>query len=286
IIKRDNEMLFFLVWRNVFIYCEIKRHMDLFKKYNRVKIEKEEHLLHHPYREYISTVYYNFDAPISNYIIPKSVIKIEFSEKFKREISPGNLIGTNVKELTLSLDGFKDCLCGIIPASVTSLELRDYNKEFEKYAIPPSVKELFLWDYNEQIQDENNEILPESINTLGLGRYTHPLLELPRSITSLSISLPYNKQLPALEIPANICTLKLREFKSPLRANDLPPTVTELDVGDHYNHPILANSIPLSIRKITFGLLFEQQIHINTIPPSVQILSFRNKKMKSLVSKN
>lgn len=108
--------------------------------------------------------------------------------------------------------------------------------------------------------------LPPSLQYLELSYATKPLSNLP-PITTLILGCLFNYTVPLLEM------LHLANFPTfNLPVDDLPPSLTLLQLGDSFSHPV--NNLPSSLRTLVIGDSFDHPI--NNLPSSVTDLSLGN----------
>ncbi|GAM23093.1 hypothetical protein SAMD00019534_062680 [Acytostelium subglobosum LB1] len=190
---------------------------------------------------------------------------------------------------SLILAGLKsDIVPGIIPTTLTSLKLNEFNNKIEAHSLPNGLKNLDVGHRFNQVLDKGS--LPKSITKLSLGISfkqqcidQHHLDILPASLVHLEFLLQHKHlenviMLEEIEspLPASLTSLILSSFNSPIRPGLLPSNLKSLNLGPYFNHPILPGSLPEALTSITLGNRFDRPIKLGVLPNSLKRLLFGN----------
>ncbi len=73
------------------------------------------------------------------------------------------------------------------------------------------------------------------------------------------------------------------KFNQPLKARDIPNSVTHLKFGHYFNQPLKAGDIPNSVTHLKFGIDFNQQLNNNNISNNIIELLFFHTFNKDLI---
>eukprot|EP01112_Ceratiomyxa_fruticulosa_P014284 TRINITY_DN4079_c0_g1_i5.p1 TRINITY_DN4079_c0_g1~~TRINITY_DN4079_c0_g1_i5.p1 ORF type:complete len:282 (-),score=41.90 TRINITY_DN4079_c0_g1_i5:7-852(-) len=139
----------------------------------------------------------DFNEPIDN-LLPHSVVYLNFRTTFNQSI---NYLPPNLTSLKLS-DFFNQPISNMLPLKLTHLQfgLR-FNHPIDGI-LPPDLKFLhFEYVYNHPLNQ-----LPLKLSHLTIGGcFNHPLLNLPPSLTHLTLPKIFDKQISA---PASLKCIK------------------------------------------------------------------------------
>jgi hypothetical protein len=195
-------------------------------------------------------------------IIPKSVTILTINITDYCNIDLTGKIPNTVTNLTLS--NYTGILSDVIPKDIVTLSLISCNKLDSSY------------EYNKlktlSLISESNDIgfIPNSVTTL-IFKYNCPLKlsQIPIQIQTLHIGQYKLEDGEVIKFP-NIKTLTLGDyFNIELKPGSIPETVTELNLGSLHDLVLTEGIIPNSVKKLTFGDKFKQKLTPGMIPESV-----------------
>jgi hypothetical protein len=207
-----------------------------------------------------------------NIISPKTHLLEEFSDiniYHDEEILPGVLPQSLTK---LELSGFNQPLTeGVLPSSLTSLTLDVFNEPLEPGVLPSSLTSLTLNMFNKTLEPG---VLPSSLTSLTLDRFEKPLAEgvLPSSLTSLTFKW-FNQPLEPGVLPKSLTSLTLNGFKQPLAEGVLPSSLTSLTL-DVFNQPLTEGVLPSSLTSLTLKW-FNKPLAEGVLPSSLTSLTLK-----------
>ncbi|EGC40587.1 hypothetical protein DICPUDRAFT_51961, partial [Dictyostelium purpureum] len=283
--NRNNDKLFFSIWRNKCLLNEIQRHQRLYNENRVMEIDESmDQLLYHSHRGYATKIRIHIDEPLEPYgeAIPYGTTELEFTGDFNQPIRVGDIPPTvtsiefcdwythqidiksiSIKTLpsieTLELPLFNQVLKpNELPPSVTKLTLRNYKHKLEPHVIPPNVKKIDIGSYNCILHFKEPlpvGLIPNSVEDLSLPHFfNHPLPVgfLPESLTKLDLGFKlssFNKPLKTGDLPITCKNLFLHQYNQPLQPNVLPPHL-EIFMTLLFNCPIQQGSLPESITKL------------------------------------
>ncbi|KAN0009656.1 hypothetical protein ACTFIU_006953 [Dictyostelium citrinum] len=216
----DIEILFFKVWRNIFIRNQIIEHLKIYKENKEVTINSKNDLLNNKYRDYFLKVIYQGSEMLYDNDLPENIEFLEVINDF--EIDDENL---------LPFISFHKP-----PNSLKTLQISSgSNKNMKPYPI---------------------NFFPDSITTLILsGTDNRPFLpntfKRSSSITSISFSFWYNLPFENNNLPSGIKELnffRYGKFDQEFKLNQIPQSLTTLKLPQFYSHPIskeFIQSLPL-----------------------------------------
>ncbi|EGC38702.1 hypothetical protein DICPUDRAFT_45704 [Dictyostelium purpureum] len=164
---------------------------------------------------------------------------------------------------------------------ITSLFIKDNNKNLTKNVIPDSVRELVFFDlFNQPLKPE---CIPRSIESLTFGDNFNQCIKpfvLPQSIEKLHFGKSFNMPLLPNCLPTeNLKHLVLGEddFNQPIKINSLPSTIEYLSFSTSFNHPVFVDGqsiLPHSLTYLNLGGHFNQIIPKNTLPGTLKTIKF------------
>ncbi|KAK5581757.1 hypothetical protein RB653_003335 [Dictyostelium firmibasis] len=308
----DIEILFFKVWRNIFINRLIFKHIKFFKIYKKIKFDRIEDIKDFPKREYISSIVYEGTKElISGKDFPRGVYSIRISyDKYCCKKSIESQLSFGLKEFIFPKYNNRITRLLLFPSSVETVvnatfikfdrndkNLQDTHPPKLKHIIPYNIKSLSIF------RCPNHKLskwlsIPNSLTSLDLGPYwfnRNKILkpnDLPNQLTHLSMSivtpifiikkdcLPNKLESLNLSVsskylsPENIYTL---ENEIIFESNSLPQSLKKLEIN--YAIPIFVKSID-SFENITCLLLNYYQEGYRTLtkymfPPHLNTLSLR-----------
>jgi hypothetical protein len=173
------------------------------------------------------------------------------------------IIPDTVKSVTLS-NFNHDFVQGVFPNSVTKLNLENFNKVLIKGSLPFMLEHLYCPQYN---HDLVCGVLPSTLQTLLIGRFAKRIEfgALPLGLKVLNVDSIVD--LANLEASQNNL-----EFAENNRI--LPHSLTNLQFGMHFDQLLKKGVLPNSLKKLWFGHGFNQIIGPKVLPPSLTELRF------------
>lgn len=169
----------------------------------------------------------------------------------------------------------------LLPPSLTDLSL-DWLSRWGAVQLPNSLltlridsldEPLTLSDDDSDREEEEEEqdssltlwpLLPEGLQSLTLGRHTHPRLaglSLPSTLTLLDLSETlFDQPLEAFRLPSGLRSLRLSQrFDQPIEQLQLPPSLTELHFHKDgaFNRPIERLQLPPSLTSLRLSPSFD-----------------------------
>jgi len=194
-------------------------------------------------------------------LLPSSLRMMTLAGHFKELRLPSGLL-----ELDLTLSAF------LSPLSHSTLQKVIFSPSFNQPILArnlPNLRVLRLGDgFTHPLDD-----LPFSLTELaldGLISYDHPLDRLPATLKRLELRRPYHHSLDRL--PSSLSYLFLFSTRSDQSLDHLPQSLTELDLMslDSYNRPL--NRLPDKLQMLKLGKAFNQPF--DSPPPNLTYLQF------------
>ncbi len=186
-------------------------------------------------------------------------------------------IPNGVRDLIIYTHGCEDILTrlGNIPSNVTYLELNGPHQEpIKPGIIPNTVKTLVLNNYNHAL--EVGTIPYGIVNLIIGGQYNImiPIGVIPSSVKIIDLGDIYNHPLPPGVIPIGTKYIYFSEnFNQPLEENSIPNGTIFIMFGYSFNQSLRTSAnkriIPKSTLYLSFGNSFDQIINKGDIPDGV-----------------
>ncbi|KAM9980275.1 hypothetical protein ACTFIZ_006519 [Dictyostelium cf. discoideum] len=204
------DILFFKIWRNLFLRNQIINHLEIFRENKEVTIESKNDLQTNKNRDYFLKIIYQGSEMLYDNDLPECVEFLEVVNDF--EIDNENKLPlislknppSSLKTLKISsgsrmimkpypLNFFPDTITTLIfsgtdnrqfqphtfkPSSnITSISFSFwYNFTFENNSLPRGIKELNFFKFSKFNQEFKLNQIPESLTTLKLPLiYSHPI---------------------------------------------------------------------------------------------------------------
>jgi len=134
-----------------------------------------------------------------------------------------------------------------------------YSKSQDNTNIPLNTTHLF-WADSDQIIDNDQLQIPNSVHTLVMKDFSSHIYSLPTSITQMIFNGNLNQPLSVIKFPPSLKYLTFDYVSDTIKDSDLPNGITHLTILDR----ISFESLPLSIHHLESGLL--------DIPPHIKHL--------------
>ncbi|KAK5579618.1 hypothetical protein RB653_009303 [Dictyostelium firmibasis] len=284
--SKENNILFFKIWRNIVIKEIIFEHLRLFKRNYYFKISDLNGFINKKNKYYVKKIEINFSKEISNDTFSKylNCTNLIFSNKFNKSIN--NLkITCNLKHIEFG-NTFDQPINPLdqIFLSNNSIETIKFGNNFNQ-----------LLKFNSS--SINNEQFIQ-LKSLKLGMFFNkPLLEIPNSITDLEFGREFNQNfsfdkesklkslkfigkfdmnLTVGKLPSSLKILYLsNDFSRKLTKGMLPDNLEELYFSSNYNQELIPNeSIPLSLTLIKLSFAFNKELVPGVFPPNIKTIIF------------
>lgn len=172
---------------------------------------------------------------------------------------------------SLTLCPTKDGIVRIrdLPWCITKLTIRTFYPErfpeIDQEDLPPNLTKLYLLDEFNQPLD----ISKTRITRLKVGRHFDQRLErcLPATLDRLSLAgIPCQ---PLSWIPCGLTRLDLEGSEVDHPADNLPPALTHLKLGDWFTHPV--DKLPVTLIHLSIGSGFDDAV--DQLPPTLTHLT-------------
>ncbi|KAN0053051.1 hypothetical protein ACTA71_012533 [Dictyostelium dimigraforme] len=149
--------------------------------------------------------------------------------------------------------------------NIKCIKLDSFNQTIQKNSFPSTVSHLSLPSLTCQI---NENVLQDGLMYLELNLYNSPILPntIPTSVQVLILP-SFNHSLIPKSIPSSITELSLKSFNQPLETNVIPPSVTKLSFNK-FNQNIDEN-LPESLTYLDLGDDFDIELNCSSIPDSI-----------------
>ncbi|GAM25866.1 hypothetical protein SAMD00019534_090410 [Acytostelium subglobosum LB1] len=222
--------------------------------------------------------------PITNGLLPDSVTALELAAGFKLPL--GELPST-IHSLTLNNTRSRRVkVLPIVSKSITSLTFGDhFAQSLKPGSLPPCLISLVLGNSFDRTLTPG--VLPPSLQSLVLGHSFNQILQpgsLPSTLTSLTVGHRFDQRVgEELHIGIDyhigplyftnmmsLTRLKMDGFRQPIIEGMFPQTLTELDLGEQFEH--IFNLIPSNVHTLT--LTFKEIKRFISMPPSVKHVHF------------
>ncbi|KAM9965879.1 hypothetical protein ACTFIR_006059 [Dictyostelium discoideum] len=263
------DILFFKVFRNLYIKNIIFKILRLYKKYcKKYNVFKsvEQYKLFKD-KEYLIKIEWDMNIEIPINLIPDNTIKyLKFGKYYNQPIN-SLPIGIESIDLKYSLNFNQNQFQ--IPITLKTLILnRDFNQNFTNLS------------NNDNNNKNNSNLSLNKVENISFGRDYDCLIDeriFSKSIRSIRLSDSFCQELDDKTLPKTLTFLEFGwTFNGNLKIGDLDG-LTKLRVlkfGVSFNNEIQCNVLPNSIEKITFGSSFNQVILMNSLPRNLRILKF------------
>ncbi|EGC40567.1 hypothetical protein DICPUDRAFT_146560 [Dictyostelium purpureum] len=305
----NNDILFFSIWRNLYILSEIQRHIRLYNENEIIKINQSmDQLRYHPHRRYATRIIISINEALEPHgqiipfdiksVFPPGVTNINY---LNQEITPHTLppslanltlgynqdfaIGTFPKSLTfLNLISFNKTITPGSFSSIVKLILPSFDQPLKAGDLPISLEELTLFSFDQPLQPN---VLPPQLKKLVVIFFNQPLSPgvFPESITDLTMDFfdhPLSNSLSKLH---SLNTLNLKNFDEDISMETFPNSITNMSF-DNFNQPLKPNVLPPSITKLILPNYYHHPLEPKEIPPNVQHLdlgSYNHKLGKNIL---
>ncbi|KAN0048058.1 hypothetical protein ACTA71_002450 [Dictyostelium dimigraforme] len=239
--NRNNNQLFYKIWRNIYLKNEILFHLRLYNKYLKQSFYFSIYRIpNYKYKSYLNKIQLhsykvNENEPIEPFLYSISEIKLSFQHlrisKFNESIP------TSVNTFRIVWDIFSPLSNTTnisLPQSITFLEF-GCNIEIVKHFIPNGVKTIIFTNGFDQ-------------------PFTNGVL--PSSVTSIDFGYSFNQSLKGDWIPTNIESIKFGDkFDQPYEdiKTFLPKSITSLILPKRYDLKSLSSSLALSSSSSSFS---------------------------------
>ncbi|KAM9965222.1 hypothetical protein ACTFIW_005032 [Dictyostelium discoideum] len=301
-------LLFFKIWRNVFLKGKIIYHLKLFNiyfdyKFNGLMTPENQLIMNtsttptppNLHREYIKTVQIFIksislqDILTPNYIDTLELHGLLLSKPNQQIISLNN--NNNNNKLNNNNNNNNNNLIKklklINTLSLPILSNINYNNNNNNnnnnWFRCNNMMNLTSLDlgFNFNIPIAPNS-LPPKLLYLNLGSVFNRALEfksIPDSVTDLTFSNTFNKNLFPSHLPQNLQRVVWPNSPIKLLTTDdkiIPSTVKHIIFSKDFNHPLEPGYLPNSLESIIFSSnsLFNKPLKSNSIPSSVTLLKF------------
>ncbi|KAM9959906.1 hypothetical protein ACTFIW_007138 [Dictyostelium discoideum] len=300
----DNSILFFKIYRNLYLKNIIYKHVEIYNKYlkDRVVFEDVNKYNSYEFKENLLNLEYSFYEHIK---IPNvEILKIGNGfwghEKLIESI-PENFIPSSVKDLTIKRPGFynntdpKERLGNIIPPTVTKLNLRKYTRQLNPGDIVKTLKSLtisiyILEELKESLWPDELELdelevyhyrkldkvcyFPKNYKSLRVTGYLHHIFNvnlLSLSLVKLKIKAPILSSMNLSNLK-NLKHLSVQDFKGDINKGFLPEGLETLNVGIKHNFKFQVGSLPKSLKKLTSSL-YKKKLELGVLPEGLETLN-------------
>ncbi|KAF2075435.1 hypothetical protein CYY_003264 [Polysphondylium violaceum] len=162
---------------------------------------------------------------------------------------------------------------GVLPKSLISLNLGNYDLYLSPGVFPESLKTLYLGAFCDPITPG---LLPPSLTTLDLGKsdYEVHLDLLPPSLTYLAFPAIYTQQVMVGAIPHGVKTLYFNHSLDRPDLGTIPNSVTKLVFKDNFQSPLIPGIIPNSVQELKFKCsYYTEPLKAGVFPNSVKRLT-------------
>ncbi|KAN0004325.1 hypothetical protein ACTFIZ_010469 [Dictyostelium cf. discoideum] len=263
------DILFFKVFRNLYIKNIIFKILRLYKKYSRKYnvFKSVEQYKSFKDKQYLIKIEWDMNIEIPINLIPNNTIKyLKFGKYYNQPI---NSLPTGIELIDLEYSLNFNQTQFQIPITLKTLILnRDFNQKFSKLS------------NNDNNNNNNNNLSLNKIENISFGRDYDCLIDetiFSKSIKSIKLSDSFDQVLDDRTLPKTLIFLEFGwTFNQYLKIGDLDglSKLRVLKFGVSFNNQIQCNVLPNSIEKITFGSSFNQPILVNSLPRNLKILKF------------
>ncbi|KAM9964220.1 hypothetical protein ACTFIW_005881 [Dictyostelium discoideum] len=214
------DILFFKIWRNLYIRNQIINHLEIFRENKEVTIESKNDLLTNKYRDYFLKIIYQGSEILYDNDLPECVEFLEIVNDFEID-----------NENKLPLISLKNPPSSLKTLQITSGSRRNMNS-YPLNFFPDSITTLKFSG------TDNRQFLPHTFKSSS-------------NITSISFSFWYNFPFEINSLPSGIKELnffKFSKFDQEFKLNQIPESLTTLKLPIYYSHPIskeFIQSLPL-----------------------------------------
>ncbi|GAM23615.1 hypothetical protein SAMD00019534_067900 [Acytostelium subglobosum LB1] len=243
---------------------------------------------------------YDTKMPLVRWSMPDQLHTLILGNTFNQPITQ-NALPPALKVLTFGSSFSLPLFPGCFPASLETLTLSPaFNHPLKPGQLPPALTEL---TYNTDLQLDIG-VLPNTLITLNYGRtYDQDIIPgslpnslqrltfgmmfsraftqgvLPNSLTSLTTSVRYDRPFADLCLPPGLRFLtagasedRSREAK-PIRASDLPVSLTSLCLANTYQHPLTRDTFPATLQTLEIDP-YDDQYKSDVFPSQLTKLTF------------
>ncbi|KAM9955359.1 hypothetical protein ACTFIW_003009 [Dictyostelium discoideum] len=270
--NKDNEKLFFKVFRNYFIFNEIFKHVRLYDLHESKAYSIN--LKDSKYKDYIKYIFdFNFTIKNQNILSNfKELIKLKFKKDFNKKLKV-NSIPNTIKIIIFNKSYKQPIDLGILPTSLEYLSFHSFynnsNFTITRNLLPNSITTLIF---------DNDEHNGYDAFRNDMGYFIDLNIEgiLPNSLTKLNLPNNFNTKLTVKSLPNSITSLKFGLYNEPLEDNVLPDNLIELTMvcfNRDFNENTFTNCKQIN-KLILYN--FNQKISgINLLPKSLTHLEFQ-----------
>ncbi|KAN0026799.1 hypothetical protein ACTFIV_007790 [Dictyostelium citrinum] len=266
------DLLFFKVWRNKYLNNYIYKIVKEFEYFKRRKpIKNSRTLMKIKNGQYLTNIKLNSKLVfIDGYELPESISTLELGGKMVKALKE-NDITSNINKLIISSVSINYSIpITVLPRySITDLKFCnqcEINIEFEIGTIPNSVKTLYLGNYKHPLKEG---ILPIGLNKLTIYSFEFPIKkqDIPNSVKVLNYGKKFIGTTKENLIKNNNNNNNLNKINRLLNIF-IPNSVEELTISFDIGYiPILPESIrKLTIGRLNFNLEFTDKMNKRTFP--------------------
>ncbi|KAN0012257.1 hypothetical protein ACTFIU_007555 [Dictyostelium citrinum] len=242
--NRDNNQLFFKVWRNLYLRNQIYYYLKLYNIHRYHFSISSKDYKSYKYKEFIRSIYLcdssSDESSLKIQDLSNQIESIEFDHFYKYQT---------------------------ILDDITSERINNNNNSYNYSKYHKNIKKLYIQPiYNDNTIKENT--LPKSLIKLQFSgmlnqEFTPDIFKNQNKLKKIKIGSLFNNK------------------NKPLSVGTFPNTLESLFLGDHYNLPIEPLVLPTGLKEIEFGREFNQDLNINDVlPPSLTSIklssSFQN----------
>ncbi|KAN0042941.1 hypothetical protein ACTA71_010574 [Dictyostelium dimigraforme] len=298
-IDLDNSILFFKIFRNLYLKEEIFKHVRLFIRYRKeVVFKNASKYISFEYKDYLSNLEYSFHQHLK---IPNVEI-LKIGEDFwagKKMIKsiPKGFIPPSVNNLTIikrsqseNLDP-SERLCNFIPTTVTKLDLRGYYNQLKFGDIHKTLKSLTISlmyspDINQSIwpdeleldeiaihdfiEIENDHFLPKNYKTIKTY-CTRPDIFKTSLLSASLVKIDMMNTLSSMNLSAlkNLKFVTVFEFQGNIERGFLPECLESLEIYYKQDYEIQVGSLPKSLKKL-FMPYYKKKVELGVLPDGLE----------------
>ncbi|KAN0050971.1 hypothetical protein ACTA71_004277 [Dictyostelium dimigraforme] len=258
-----NDILFFKIWRNIFINRIIFKYIRFLRVYNKIKLNRIEDIRDFPKREYFKSIIYDgTEELISGKDFPKGVQSIEISyDQYYCKQSIESQLSFGLKKFIFPNFNNRITKLLLFPSSVETV----VNATFIK-------GNRFGENHNDNQPPILKTVIPSNIKSLSIFRCpNHQLskwLSIPSSLTSIDLGSYWNNGNTMLEpndLPNQLVSLSMviippvfniKKDCLPNQLVNLTLSVSSKQLSCHYQYKneneiiFQSNSIPSTLRKL------------------------------------
>ncbi|KAM9979523.1 hypothetical protein ACTFIY_008762 [Dictyostelium cf. discoideum] len=261
------DLLFFKVWRNKYLNNYIYKIVKQFEYYKQRKPIKNSKILRKVKNgQYLTNIILNSkSAFIDGYELPETISTLELGGKMVTPIKSNNLTPYISKLIISSVSINYSISPPHLPHSITHLKFCnqcEINTEFQIGTLPQSLKTLYLGNYKHPLKEG---ILPTGLLNLTIHSYEYPIKknDIPNTVKVLT----FGKKFIGCKANNNTNQNKINKLLNIVIG--IPPnSVEELSILFDIGYiPILPDSIrKLIIGRLNFNLEFTDNLNKRSFP--------------------